>query len=206
MLMYDGPSQKKTGGQYIQFSIPQPDNPTRGDHIFRIQSSANENGLVVLRSGGDFERLVFGTDIEIIGIKDNPDSLGNKISMVKNNWFEETKKTRYQKNNQYVTWSDQQTFLLSGRDYDQKIPSQQKRAEDELRAAGVDVPPKEKVPNVCPVLVFDGNRGAIVMSDRVFASASPQAPMASIFNLSPFNPKGDARDKLKILKNKINSA
>jgi hypothetical protein len=206
MLMYDGPSQKQTGGQYIQFSIPQPDNPTRGDHIFRIQSSANENGLVVLRSGGDFERLVFGTDIELVGIEDNPDSLGNKISFVKNNWFEETKNTRYQKNNQYVTWSEQQTFVLSGRDYDQKIPSEQQRAEDALRSAGIDVPPKEKVPNVCPVLVFDGNRGAIVMSDRVFASASPAAPLASIFNLSPFNPKGDARDKLKILKNKINSA
>ena len=64
--------------------------------------------------------------------------------------------------------------------------------------AGQDCPLEgsdEKGPCIMPVVVYqpgpegEPNTGQLLISDRVFASASPDAPQPSIFDLSPFKQK-----------------
>ena len=76
--------------------------------------------------------------------------------------------------------------MLGGTDYPVK------RTEEELAkyADGVDpdLKPKEKGPNICRVVVYDGARNLLVLSDRLFASASPEASPASVTMLTPLMP------------------
>ena len=57
-----------------------------------------------------------------------------------------------------------------------------------ILGAGTDCPPPpeggDPGPCIMPVLVL--KNGGIAASDRVFASASPAAPVLSIFQLKPF--------------------
>jgi hypothetical protein len=198
--MYDGETQKHaTDSTYFQITSPQIGN-SRGPHIIRLQERETQNGYVYLRAGGDYRLETFGGVSEIIGIPDNEESVGNKVTQVKNNNFEIVNETKYQKNNLHLNISDTKALVLAGKDYNQKPTKEQLDAEEAARAAGLEVPPREKVPNVCPVLVFDGARGLIVLSDRFFASASPEAPPASIFNLTPLTPYKNIQEFKKALK------
>ena len=171
----------------MELTAPQIENgKNAGDHIFRMQVSEQQNGFVYLRAGGDYRIDTYGGYSEVIGIPDDDNSVGNRVSVVKNGNYEITNQTKYIGSNLIVSISKTQSLLLAGQDYEQKIDPEVLKAEEEARAAGAEIPPREKVPNVCPVLVFDGNRGAVVLSDRMFASASPEAPVANILNFIPF--------------------
>jgi hypothetical protein len=69
--------------------------------------------------------------------------------------------------------------LLSGRDYD--LPKDKNGK------------PQGKGPGCFPVVVFvpgSNGGGVLKISDRIFASCSPQAPTVSIYNMRPYvNPR-----------------
>ena len=198
--MFDGASQKEASDDtYMRLLAPQTGND-RGPHFLQFQERKSQNGYVLLRAGGDYRLETFGGVSEIIGFSDSQNSVGNRVTQIKNNSFELVNQTRYQKNALNLNISDTKSLILAGKDYDQKPSKEQLQAEEDARAAGLPVPPREKVPNVCPVVVFDGARGLLVCSDRVFASASPNAPPASIFNLTPLTPYKNIDEFKKALK------
>lgn len=209
LTMFDGSSQTKaTDDKFLELSAPQIENgKNAGDHIFRMQVSEQQNGFVYLRAGGDYRIDTFGGYSEVIGIPDDDNSVGNRVSVVKNGNYEITNQTKYIGSNLIVSIAKTQALHLAGQDYEQQVDPEVLKAEEEARAAGAEIPPREKVPNVCPVLVFDGNRGAVVLSDRMFASASPEAPVANILNFVPFaaftepNQRQEVKDAVSTLIN-----
>ena len=200
--MFDGTNQTEaTDDKFLEILAPQKGNKRGGTFII-MRERKEQNGFLQLRAGGDYRLETFGSAVEIVGFEDQDTSIGNKITLVKNNSIEITKDIKYNKNKTYLSVSDARSLLLAGKDYDAEPTKEQKQVEDELKAAGLPVPPREKVPNICPVLVFDGKRGSIVLSDRLFASASPEAPAASIFNMAPLRPTNNAT--IQELKKQIN--
>jgi hypothetical protein len=200
--MFDGTNQTEaTDDKFLEILAPQKGNKRGGTFII-MRERKEQNGFLQLRAGGDYRLETFGSAVEVVGFEDQDTSIGNKITLVKNNSIEITKDIKYNKNKTYLSVSDARSLLLAGKDYDAEPTEEQKKVEDELKAAGLPVPPREKVPNICPVLVFDGKRGSIVLSDRLFASASPEAPAASIFNMAPLRPTNNAT--IQELKKQIN--
>ena len=204
--MFDGNSQTKaTDDKFMELIAPQIDNGKNvGDHIFRMQVSEQQNGFIYMRAGGDYRLDTFGGASEVIGIPDDENSVGNKVVLVKNNHFEVTNQTKYVGSTFNLAIAKTTAMVLAGQDYEQEVDPEVLKAEEEARAAGADIPPREKVPNVCPVLVFDANRGAVVYSDRLFASASPDAVVANILNFIPFAAFTDPNER-KEVKNQLKS-
>jgi hypothetical protein len=132
----------------------------------RFQERPSGPGLVFLRVGGDYVCSTYDNHITIVGdIEENP---SNKIVLVTDNYIELTEKL-------YMNAADLHFFCAN------KVI---------ILGAGLDLPPKcagDSGCNMClwPVLVMAG--GVIRASDRVFASASPDAPCLSIFQLMPFH-------------------
>ena len=166
ILMKDQDSQEDTVAQHIQIFCPQYDNEERGPHIMRFQERPSGPGLVFLRVGGDYVCSTYDNHITIVGdIEENP---SNKIVLVTDNYIELTEKL-------YMNAADLHFFCAN------KVI---------ILGAGLDLPPKcssDSGCNMClwPVLVMAG--GVVRASDRVFASASPDAPCLSIFQLMPFH-------------------
>jgi hypothetical protein len=186
--MFDGNSQKETNDEaYLELLAPMTTNETTGPHIFRMQQRASQNGFIFLRAGGDYLVETFGGYSEVIGITDDDNSIGNRVAQIKNNNFQLVKQIKYDENDQYINFSKKRAIILAGQDYAQDPTKEQQQAIDAAAEAGIELPPLEKVPNICPVLVFNASTGQIVFSDRLFASASPDAVVASIYNMSPFN-------------------
>jgi hypothetical protein len=200
--MYDGTNQTEaTDDKFLEIFAPQKGN-IRGGTFILMRERKEQNGYLQLRAGGDYRLETYGSAVEIIGFENEEKSAGSKITLIKNNSIEITTEIKYTKNKSALSVSDTRSLILAGKDYDSEPTEEQKKAEEELKAAGLPVPPREKVPNVCPVLVFDGKRGTIVLSDRLFASASPTATAASIFNMAPLRPT--KTDTIQELKNQIN--
>jgi hypothetical protein len=186
--MFDGSSQQETNDEsYLELLAPMTTNETTGPHIFRMQQRASQNGFIFLRAGGDYLVETFGGYSEVIGLPDDDNSIGNRVAQIKNNNFELTKEIKYTENDQFINFSKNRAIILAGQDYEQEPTEEQQQAIDAAAEAGIELPPLEKVPNICPVLVFNASTGQIVFSDRIFASASPDAVVASIYNMSPFN-------------------
>ncbi len=200
--MYDGTNQTEaTDDKFLEIFAPQKGN-IRGGTFILMRERKEQNGYLQLRAGGDYRLETYGSAVEIIGFENEEKSAGSKITLIKGNSIEITKEIKYTKNKSALSVSDTRSLILAGKDYDSEPTEEQKKAEEALKAAGLPVPPREKVPNVCPVLVFDAKRGTIVFSDRLFASASPTATAASIFNMAPLRPT--KTDTIQELKNQIN--
>lgn len=184
--MYDGDSQRVGGKQYLKLHCPQINN-SRGEHSLTMNVVDEfNNGQVILRCGGDYISETYGDHIEYVGFEKEFDSTGNKSTFVKGKRFENVENLAVNVSKTAFSWSKQKTFMLGGTDYPVK------RTEEELAkyADGVDpdLKPKEKGPNICRVVVYDGARNLLVLSDRLFASASPEASPASVTMLTPLMP------------------
>ena len=192
MMMADDNSQRNCQTQYIQITAPQKgqddaEGACCGPHFIRMQESMN-CGYIFVRAGGDYMCMTEGDHITVVGVGETTpkDDFCKGGCLGPRNWFTAVSKhSVHWSCNFYFNKSEIAAFLAD------KII---------LLMAGKDCPPPPDSPNqecgpcVGPVAVLLGdpktNIGRLVASDRVFASASQEAPCISIFNLNPFTKCG----------------
>lgn len=162
--MRDDNSQEETQTQHIQIFCPQKDNEDRGPHIMRFQERASGPGQVFLRAGGDYVCSTYDSHVTMVGDKDENPS--NKITVVSKNTIISTEEFYYNVADVHAFLADQVILLMAGKDC--------KPVEGD-----------ECGPCVWPVLCLTPK--GVTISDRVFASASPNAGCAHIFHLLPFH-------------------
>ena len=164
MSFNDDSNQSTAQSQSIQIFSPMTDN-AQGPHIMRFQEAPpNSPGLVFLRVAGNY---ICTTNINHITIVGNDDYQGSMVEYVTKSKLVYTKEA-------YINITEtSHLFLAKG---------------VIILGAGTDCPPPpeggDPGPCIMPVLVL--KNGGIAASDRVFASASPAAPVLSIFQLKPF--------------------
>lgn len=163
ILMKDEASQESTDNQFIQVFCPQKDNKERGPHIVRLQEKASGPGQIFVRAGGDYICSTYDSHFTIVGDKEKNPS--NKLTMVSKNTIIQTEEFYINTADVHALIADQVILLMAGKDC-------------------TPIEPGPCVPCVFPVLCLTPK--GIAISDRVFASASPQADCASIFQLQPF--------------------
>ncbi|NBT57205.1 hypothetical protein EBT16_00315 [bacterium] len=190
MMMADDHSQRNCQTQYIQITAPQKgqddaEGACCGPHFIRMQESIN-CGYIFVRAGGDYICMTEGDHITVVGVGETTpkDDFCKGGCLGPRNWFTAVSKhSVHWSCNFYFNKSEIAAFLAD------KII---------LLMAGKDCPPPpggtECGPCVGPVAVLLGDPkskvGRLVASDRVFASASQEAPCISIFNLSPYTKCG----------------
>lgn len=197
MMMADDNSQRNCQTQYIQITAPQKgqddaEGACCGPHFIRMQESIN-CGYIFVRAGGDYICMTEGDHITVVGVGETTpkDDFCKGGCLGPRNWFTAVSKhSVHWSCNFYFNKSEIAAFLAD------KII---------LLMAGKDCPPPPDSPTgecgpcVGPVAVLLGdpktNTGRLVASDRVFASASQEAPCVSIFNLSPFTKCGGVNCK-----------
>lgn len=192
MMMADDNSQRNCQTQYIQITAPQKgqddaEGACCGPHFIRMQESMN-CGYIFVRAGGDYMCMTEGDHITVVGVGETTpkDDFCKGGCLGPRNWFTAVSKhSVHWSCNFYFNKSEIAAFLAD------KII---------LLMAGKDCPPPPDSPNqecgpcVGPVAVLLGdpktNIGRLVASDRVFASASQEAPCISMFNLAPYTKCG----------------
>lgn len=162
MSFNDDSNQQTAENQSIQIYAPHKQN-VNGPHIFRMQEATDPSpGLVFLRVGGNYINMTAINHYTIVGT--NEDS--SLIEFV-------TKYNLVYSKDAYMNITDTSHLFL---------------AKDKIiLLAGTDCPDPEGGPAgpcLAPVCVLKD--GAIRASDRVFASASPDATVLSMFQLKPF--------------------
>jgi len=166
MKFSDDSDQTETQQQSIQIFCPQKDNKERGPHIHRYQEAPSGPGLVFLRVGGNYVVSTYDNQISIIGEPEkNPSDkieIISKIKLVytKDMYINITEKL-------HLFYAKEKILLLAGEDC------------SEGGCCG------EETPCFGAVLVYDYCSGCVRISDRVFASTSGKAQVASIFMLKP---------------------
>ncbi len=159
ILMRDDFNQEDSESQHIQIFAPQAHEC--GPHIMRFQ--VGDPGYVFLRVGGNYICSTCLDHYTIVGDKEENPS--NKLTIVSDNYIEQTENFYYNGADIHLLNAKQIILLLAGEDCE----------DDEGNLGG------------CPAPVLCLTSKGIVISDRVFASASPDASCASIFQLMPFH-------------------
>jgi len=159
--MVDENSQEETVRQYIQIFCPQKDNTERGPHMMRFQERPSGPGQIFLRSGGDYITMSYDDHIEIVGDKEKNPS--NMMTIVSKNKIVSTEQV-------YINLAELQVFLAK---------------KQILLLAGQDCPQPGGDMGPCPAQVVVYQGGKLKISDRVIASCSDGAQVASIFMLDP---------------------
>ena len=158
-------SQEKTINQSIQIYCPQKDNADRGPHIMHFQEIPEGPGQVWLKVGGDYINTTYDNHVTVVGDKDkNPT---NKITLVSQHTVISSEKYYYNAAETHAFLAKKIILLMAGKDCTPKTGN-------------------ECQPCVWPVLCFTPK--GIVYSDRVYASASPDATCASIYHMKPYAP------------------
>lgn len=195
MMMADDNSQRNCQTQYIQITAPQkgqddPKGACCGPHFIRMQESIN-CGYIFVRAGGDYICMTEGDHITVVGVGETTpkDDFCKGGCLGPRNWFTAVSKhSIHWSCNFYFNKSEIAAFLAD------KII---------LLMAGKDCPPPPGETECGPcvgsvaVLMADPKTGIgrLVASDRVFASASQEAPCVSIFHLSPHTKCGGVNCK-----------
>lgn len=182
IMMADDNSQKNCQTQYIQITAPQKgqddsEGACCGPHFIRMQESMN-CGYIFVRAGGDYMCMTEGDHITVVGVgKTTPeDDFCKGGCLGPRNWFTAVSQhSLHWSCNFYFNKAEIHCFLA-----DKFI----------LLLAGKDCPPPpdseslECMPCVGPVVVWLSDpvtkSGRLVKSDRVYASASLEAPCVSI--------------------------
>jgi hypothetical protein len=167
IIMKDDNSQEDTEKQFIRIFCPQKDNKDRGPHFMLFQERPSGPGLVLLRVGGDYVCSTYDNHYTIIGDKEKNPS--NKIVVVSKNYIEVAEEFYANFAKLHLFLADEYIFLLAGKE----LPPRCKDINDKC------------VPCACPVVCMN-QMGDLVISDRVFVSASPDAQCANIMQLLPF--------------------
>ena len=188
IMMADNNHQEDTQTQYLQLMAPQYDacEKKAGPHLIRMQES-DDCGYIWIRAAGDYVCHTIGDHVTIVGTggkeyaRDVEPDFCDGGCKGPRNWFTAVSKhSVHYSCNFYFNKSEVAAFLAD------KII---------LLLAGKDCPPPpdsetmECGPCVgrVAVLVGDPETGAarLVASDRVFASASLEAPCITQFMLGP---------------------
>ena len=165
--MRDDFSQEKTQSQFIRIFCPQKDNTVRGPHSMIFQEVPSGPGEVFLRVGGNYICSTYDSHYTIVGEKKNP---SDKIVFVSNDYVNVVEKDYYNFAKDHLFLADDYILLIAGA----KLPPMCN-----------DMDSDECVPCPCPVVCMN-SAGNLVISDRVFVSASPQARCANIDQMLPF--------------------
>lgn len=191
VMMADDNHQEDTQKQYIQLTAPQHD-ACAGPHFIRMQES-DECGYIWVRAAGDYVCHTAGDHVTVVGTgrKDVQEDIDRDFEVEKDfceggclgprNWFTAVSQhSVHYSCNFYFNKSEMATFLA-----DKAI----------FLLAGKDCPPppdsesSDCGPCIGRVAVLVGDpetkTARLVASDRVFASASLEAPCISQFSLSP---------------------
>jgi hypothetical protein len=183
--MADDNSQKKCQSQYIQIMAPQKGEEDEqgaccGPHIIRLQEDIN-CGYIFVRAAGDYLCMTEGDHYTAVGVGSSTEEFCAGGCLGPRNWF--TAVSRHSLHYScrfYFNKAEIHAFLA-----DKLI----------LLMAGKDCPTPEAetdfdcIPCIGPVAVLV--KGKARWSDRVFASASYKAQIASIFQFNPFVKKPD---------------
>ena len=182
IMMADDNHQEDTQTQYIQITAPQYD-ACCGPHFIRMQES-DYCGYIFIRAGGDYMCMTEGDHVTVVGVGETTpkDDFCKGGCLGPRNWFTAVSQhSVHWSCNFYFNKAEIHAFLAD------KII---------LLMAGKDCPPPpdsesmECGPCVGPVVVLIGDpttkTAKLVASDRVFASASLEAPCISMMQLSPF--------------------
>jgi hypothetical protein len=177
--LVDMGSQEQTKNQYARLFTPQKDNKTRGPHYLLFSEAATGPGTVQLRTGGNYLLSTCDNSIEYIGYKvENKkyvDNKGSKITYVSGANYEVVGDYKYTQAKRIFCKADEDLVLLSGKDYQLPVDKEGN--------------PTGKGPGAFPVVVFVPGKnggGVLKISDRIYASTSPNAPTVSIYNLRPY--------------------
>lgn len=164
MSFNDEESQEETDKQNIQLFCPHTDNTERGPHIHRYQEAPAGPGLVFLRVGGNYIVSTYDNHITIVGDEEeNPSDLLEVVSRTNLVYTKDA----------YINVTDK-LHLFYAKDVI-------------LLLAGNECPVDgEESPCFGAVVVYDFCSGCIKISDKVFASTSPDSQQVSIFQLAPF--------------------
>ena len=194
IMMSDVGSQEKTISQYIQITSPQKDNKVRGPHELRMQEVPDGAGQVFLRVGGNYICSTYDNHITIVG--DIEKNKADYIRSVSDNTIVATKGFYYNAAEIHALYAKKIILLMAGQDCEQ-TPEAIANATADINAkvsagtitAGqaqiLMADAKSKKPCIWPVLC-KSNKG-VVISDRVYVSASPDAACETIFSLMPFH-------------------
>lgn len=182
IMMADDNHQEDTQTQYIQILAPQYD-ACCGPHFIRMQES-DYCGYIFVRAGGDYVCMTEGDHVTVVGVGETTpkDDFCKGGCLGPRNWFTAVSKhSVHWSCHFYFNKSEIAAFLAD------KII---------LLMAGKDCPPPpdadtmECGPCIGQVAVLMGDpetkQARLVASDRVFASASLEAPCISMFHLSPY--------------------
>jgi hypothetical protein len=167
MYDFEGPegadgSQEETINQNIRIFAPQKDND-RGPHLIRLQEAPSGPGEVDIIVGGNYFCNTYDHHVTNVGKEENP---SNRITNVSNNTLVNTEKDYINVARRHAFIADDFIYLLAGKDCPDKEGNE------------------DEAPCIWPVLCMT-NKG-VVMSDRVFCSASEDSENVSVFHLSPF--------------------
>lgn len=166
LQMSDTGGQKETDKQRISLIAPQKNNKSKGAHALIMQEKKSGPGLVLLRAGGD---LILNAADNLVVLAGTSKSPASTISYTTKSKYEIIDDTYFVKSNTSINWANDKIYILAGKDYPQP-PSKDGKL-------------KDKVPGIYPVVVF--KEGKLVISDRVYASASGNSYVASVYNLVP---------------------
>lgn len=179
LYMNDYHSQETADSQFLQLMAPQIDND-RGPHILHMQVRPDGPGVVLLRAGGVLWLSSYDESVETVGEGKDPK---NKFIDVTGSFITNCDDIYVNVNRLTYFKSDQIIVLAAGADC--PIPESAEQAEDIARNR---VSIRDSMgPCVAPVIVF--SRGMLRVSDRVFASASKDAPCCSLSMLTPGQPQ-----------------
>ena len=147
--MNDSLTQKQeTQFQFYQLFCPQYTAPY-GPHIHHFQE-LETGGFVFLRAGGYYVRSIALDELDIVG---DEDIIANKFTKVYGNFLIDVDLIYFNHASLHFFFAEEFIFLAAGRD----CPGE-----------------NEDGPCIFPVVVWDGL--GLTISDRVFASASQDAP------------------------------
>lgn len=164
IMMGDDNSQQETQNQYIQIYCPFVTCPECGPHIMRFQEKCNAEGYVFLKVAGYYLCITCKDHTTIVG---DPNQFPSDwITIVSKDSLIKTEEYYLNLAKIHFFMADEYGFYLAGKDCTDKNG--------------------DCCPCIDPVLCYDPIRGAIVISDRIFVSASKKAPVAPIFLMYPF--------------------
>lgn len=163
-MMKDEDSQQETRRQFIEIISPQKDNVERGPHIMRMQERPNGPGQIFLRAGGDY--IIYTYDHLVIEVGDKDKNPSDKIEQVSRHNLVNTEKIYFNHADLHLFWAEKFIVLAADRSC---------KPAEEGGECGPCLYPVivAKCPKVCPLTGFV-HFTEDSMSDRVFASSTPQ--------------------------------
>jgi hypothetical protein len=153
--------EQKTEHQYLEFFCPQYTNKAGPHRMVFQEDQSPESANCFLRIGGYYVVSSYHHQYVIVGDKDH---MASKLSIVSQDYILNVGRNYLNGAKMHVFLADEQIWLLAGKD---------------CPTTSGDLGP-------CPYPVLVYTPRGIAISDRVYASASPDSKIAPVWALQPF--------------------